>query len=49
MLLEVFFWEAWLLKGSKNGIKKKKFEVGMPMLLELLLGSLAIEGFKKRN
>jgi hypothetical protein len=35
--------------GSKNGIKKKKFEISTPMLLELLLGSLAVKKFKKYN
>jgi hypothetical protein len=38
-----------LLKDSKNAIKKKKFEIGTPKVLDLLVGSLALKGFKKRN
>jgi hypothetical protein len=40
MVLGCFYWEAWLLRGSKNGIKKKKFEISTPMDFGANLGKL---------
>jgi hypothetical protein len=40
---------GFLLKGSKNEIRKKKLATGKKTVLEQMLGSLALKRFKKHN